>query len=118
MANITGTTACSELVLFAQSNCTDLVHILLPLAVGFGVIQRSLPFLLLVGVQVRRCHPAASTVMERGGGGGGRVWGPNAGAGAGQTALSFNGLLHTQVQGAVLIHLYVRFLENTQDAQD
>lgn len=96
----------------AQSNCTDLVHFLLPLAVRFGVIQRSLPLLLLVGVaKVWRCHPTASTMMKRGRGGGGRVWGSYSRARAGQAALSFDGLLHAQVQSSVLVHLDVHFLD-------
>ena len=93
----------------AEYNCTDLVHFLLPLAVGLGVIQRPLPFLLLVGVQVRWCHPATSTVMQRRRGRGRRV--RRANPGFGQTALSYTRLLHAQIQGAILIHLNVQFLE-------
>lgn len=95
------------------SNCTDLVNFLLPLAIGFGVVQRSLPLLLFVGVQIWWCHPAASTVMERGRGGR-RVWGTNSWAGAWHTALSFNRLFHTEVQGAVLINLDVHVLQTAK----
>lgn len=98
--------ACS--VMFTN---TDLVRLLLPLAVGFGEIQRSLPVLLLVRLQIWRRHPAVSTVMERGRRGGRGVRGAHPGAGAWHTALSFDGLLHAQVQRAVLVHLYVHFLE-------
>lgn len=93
-------------------NNTNLVCLLLPLAVGFSEIQRSLPVLLLVRLQIWRRHPAVSPVMERGRRGGRRVWGANPGAGARHAALSFDGLLHAQVQRAVLVHLYVHFLEN------
>lgn len=92
---------------------SDLLQVLLPLAVGLGVIQRPLPHLLLVGREVRRRH-AAAIVMERGRGGR-RVRGAD--PGAGQTSLPLDGLLHAQVQGAVLIHLDVHFLEDTGDTQ-
>lgn len=92
---------------------TDLVHLFLPLAVRLGVIQRPLPLLLLVGVQVRG-GDAAAAMLEGGGRGGGRVRGANTGAGSRHAALPFDGLLHAEIQGSVFIHLNVRFLEKEE----